>query len=300
MSERPTFGSLFSGVGGIDLGLHRAGFDCRWQVEIDEYRRRVLERHFPGVPRYTDVRAVGGEHAARSEGAQSDRGNLRRDNLDAVDLIAGGFPCQDISIAGKRAGLAGARSGLFHEFARILGELCPTWLLVENVPGLLNSNEGRDFAVVLGTLGDLGYGVAWRVLDSRFFGVPQRRRRVFIVGHLGAPCPPEVLFESEGGAGDPETREASRAIAAGDLARSIGAVGGGNDYGANKGTLIASDDAPDAGGETRGREGSASVGGGEPDAREGERSGDVRTGERADRNDSTVDSDGMRAPTIFP
>jgi DNA-cytosine methyltransferase len=101
-----------------------------------------------------------------------------------VDLLCGGFPCQDVSVAGQRRGLAGSRSGLFHEFARIAGTLRPRWLLVENVPGLLSSNGGRDFGVVLGTLADLGYGLGWRVLDSRFFGVPQRRRRVFVVGAL--------------------------------------------------------------------------------------------------------------------
>ena len=101
---------------------------------------------------------------------------------DALDLLCGGFPCQDLSVAGNRAGLNGARSGLFFEFARIIDALRPRHVLIENVPGLLSSNGGRDFGIVLGTLADLGYGMAWRVLDSRFFGVPQRRRRVFIVG----------------------------------------------------------------------------------------------------------------------
>jgi DNA (cytosine-5)-methyltransferase 1 len=95
-----------------------------------------------------------------------------------------GFPCQDLSVAGQRKGLAGNRSGLFFEYARIAESLRPRWLLVENVPGLLSSNGGRDFGTVVGTLADVGYGMAWRVLDSRFFGVPQRRRRVFIVGAL--------------------------------------------------------------------------------------------------------------------
>jgi DNA (cytosine-5)-methyltransferase 1 len=100
----------------------------------------------------------------------------------AVDLLCGGFPCQDVSRAGRRDGLAGRRSILFFEFARVADVVQPRWLLVENVPGLLTSNGGRDFGSVLATLADLGYGVAWRFLNSRFFGVPQQRRRVFIVG----------------------------------------------------------------------------------------------------------------------
>jgi DNA (cytosine-5)-methyltransferase 1 len=101
------------------------------------------------------------------------------------DLLCGGFPCQDLSVAGQRRGLTGGeRSSLFFEFARIAESVRPRWLLVENVPGLLSSDGGRDFGIVVGTLADIGYGLAWRILDSRFFGVPQRRRRVFIVGAL--------------------------------------------------------------------------------------------------------------------
>ena len=117
-------------------------------------------------------------------------------------LPCAGVPCQDVSVAGKRHGLAGKRTGLFYEFARILKGLRPYWFVFENVPGLLSSNQGRDFAEILRVLMvECGYGVCWRVLDSQFFGVAQRRRRVFIVGHLGKPCPPEILFESTGGSG---------------------------------------------------------------------------------------------------
>jgi DNA (cytosine-5)-methyltransferase 1 len=241
----PTFGSLFSGIGGLDLGLERAGWEPKWQVEIDDYRRGILEAHWPGVPRWSDVRAfdpasrptseregrraVGGvEHGTASDaalggaaGVDSGGGRgLRQPGLHAparsvlggepderppqpVDLICGGFPCQDLSVAGRRAGLQGSRSSLFFEFARIADALRPTWLLVENVPGLLSSHRGRDFAIVLATLADLGYGVCWRVLDSRHFGVPQRRRRVFIVGHLGAASSEPFLPFLEGGEGDP-------------------------------------------------------------------------------------------------
>ncbi len=184
--DRPTFISLFAGIGGADLGFERAGWRCVAQVEQNPWRRAVLTTHFPGVLQLEDVRTAG-QH-----------------NLPHADLIVGGFPCQDLSVAGKRAGLAGERSGLFFEFARILSELRPLWCVIENVPGLLSSRSGRDFAVVLSELDKLGYGLAWRVLDSQHFGVPQRRRRVFIVGHLGSPCPAEVLFESESCGGDSE------------------------------------------------------------------------------------------------
>ena len=188
------FGSLFSGIGGIDLGLERVGMECKWQVEIDHYRRKWLERHWPDVPKFNDVKEVG------------------KHDLEPVDLICGGFPCQDVSVAGRRAGLRGERTGLFFEFVRILDEIRPAWMLLENVPGLFSSNGGRDFAEILRVLMvKCGYGVSWRVLDSKFFGVPQRRRRIYLVGYFGKPCPPEILFESESSKGDfEEGRETGR------------------------------------------------------------------------------------------
>lgn len=203
-------GSLFSGIGGIDLGLERAGMRVVFQAEADEWRRAVLRSHWPDIPCYEDVRRVRvGEPASRGSTdavrqAVDDGGREAGAGLpDSVDLLCGGFPCQDLSVAGRRAGLIdGARSSLFFEFARIADAFRPRWLLIENVPGLLSSNSGRDFAVVLSTLADLGYGVAWRVLDSRHFGVPQRRRRVFVVGHLGADGAAPFLPFLEGGGGD--------------------------------------------------------------------------------------------------
>lgn len=159
------FLSLFSGAGGFDLGLHRAGWACVGQCEVDAWRRGILARHWPDVPRWDDVTTLD------PEGIE-------------CDLIAGGFPCQDVSVAGRRKGLAGERTGLFWHAMRIVDAVRPRFVLLENVPGLLTSNGGRDFGVVLGALADLGYGVGWRVLDSRYFGVPQRRRRVFILGAL--------------------------------------------------------------------------------------------------------------------
>ena len=172
------YGSLFTGIGGFDLAFNNAGMEGKWQCEIDRNCKALLGRHF-GVKLYDDVRQI------------------KASNTETVDLIAGGFPCQDVSVAGKRAGLAGERSGLWFEFARIIEELKPGWVVIENVPDLLSSNSGRDFAVIVRWLAEFGYGVAWRILDAQFFGVPQRRRRVFIVGHLGDGRATEVLFERE-------------------------------------------------------------------------------------------------------
>jgi len=189
------FGSLFSGIGGFDLGLDRAGMHCAWQVEIDKHCNTILENHWPEVERYGDIKEVK---------------DLRR-----VDFVCGGFPCQDLSVAGKRSGLAGERSGLFFEFMRILSEITPQWVLIENVPGLLSSNEGRDMGTVIGELAERGYGWAYRVLDAQYFGVAQRRRRVFIVGCLGdGRSAAEVLFEQESVSGDsPPSREEGKELA---------------------------------------------------------------------------------------
>ena len=175
--------SLFSGIGGFDLGLERAGMEIVAQVEIDKFCNRILQTRWPNVPRIQDIR------------------DANASNLPRCDLLCGGFPCQDLSVTGKRAGLSGERSGLFWEFIRLARELRPAWLVLENVPGLLSSNGGRDMGAVIGGLEDAGYSCAWRVLDSQWFGVAQRRRRVFIVGHCDARCAGAVLFEPEGGAG---------------------------------------------------------------------------------------------------
>lgn len=128
-----------------------------------------------------------------------------------VDCITAGWPCQDLSVAGKRAGLAGERSGLFHEVIRLAKALRPRWLFLENVPGLLSSNSGRDFAEVLNSLDNIGFDAEWRVLGAKWFGVPQDRRRVYIVGHSrNHPRPRSVLLEPESGTGDPApVREAT-------------------------------------------------------------------------------------------
>lgn len=206
------FGSLFTGVGGFDLGFERAGMECAWQVEFDKACQSVLKKHWSETELFDDVRTVG------------------KHNLEQVDVICGGFPCQDVSIAGKRAGLAGERSGLWSEFARIIDELEPKWVVIENVPGLLSSNRGRDFATVIRWLAERGYGVAWRILDSQYFGVAQRRRRVFIVGSFGNGSASEILFEREGVRWNTEKgRKTGEDVAATFTVRS-GKEGGGKGY----------------------------------------------------------------------
>lgn len=157
-----TFGSLFAGIGGMDLGLERSGMQCSWQVEIDPYCQKVLQKHWPDVRRHDDVRTF--------PPIDGDGWN--------VDLIAGGFPCQDISYAGKGAGLNGDRSGLWFEFARIIRELEPRFVVVENVAALLT----RGIDSVLGTLASLGYDAEWNVLAASDFGAPHIRERVFLLG----------------------------------------------------------------------------------------------------------------------
>lgn len=179
------FVSLFAGVGGFDLGLERTWHTCVGQVEIDPACRAVLEKHWPDVPRHDDVRTA--VEWAEREGL-----------VGNVELVCGGFPCQDVSIAGRRAGLAGDRSGLFFDAVRFAQQVQAQTILLENVPGLLSSNQGRDFGVVLTELANAGYRhIEWRVLDSQFFGVPQRRRRLFIVADTRNRSAEPVFIESE-------------------------------------------------------------------------------------------------------
>ncbi len=179
--------SLFAGVGGFDLAMERNGVKVVATVEIDKKCNEVLAKHFPTAKQFTDVQQVTGKDLLDA-GFDPTRG-----------IITGGFPCQDLSVAGKRAGLAGERSGLFWEIARLVEETQTEWFILENVPGLLSSNGGKDFGIVLGEMAKLGYRVGWRVLDAQYFGVPQRRRRVFIVGSRSGDAERigKVLFERD-------------------------------------------------------------------------------------------------------
>jgi len=158
-----TVGSLFAGIGGFDLGLERAGMEIKWQVEIDPFCRAVLEKHWPHVKRYEDVRAVGSE-------------------LEWVDWICGGFPCQDLSSAGKRAGLDGERSGLYREFVRVVKAVRPRGVLIENV-----HHSWRQWVpVVRLALWRLGYASVPVRMRASDFGAWHERRRVFVVAHVDA------------------------------------------------------------------------------------------------------------------
>jgi DNA (cytosine-5)-methyltransferase 1 len=203
--------SLFAGVGGFDLAFQRAGVKVTAAVEIDKKCREVLALHFPETKLFDDVKEVTGEQL-RATGFIPERG-----------IIAGGFPCQDLSIAGLRRGLDGARSGLFHEIIRLADELKPQFLILENVGGLLSSQRGKDMGIVITALVERGYGVCWRVLDSQNFGVPQRRRRVFIVASLGEHRrPAEILFERESGFWNIEAGRKKRKATADSVERSVG------------------------------------------------------------------------------
>ncbi len=159
-----TVGSLFSGIGGLELGLEWAGMQTAWQVELDDYAQRILHRHWPNVPKHRDIRACG------------------RHNLAPVDLICGGFPCQPHSLAGRRGGSHDERD-LWPEYRRILRELRPRWVVAENVPGLLSTDAGRFFGAILADLATLGYDAEWSVLSACALGAPHTRERLFLVAH---------------------------------------------------------------------------------------------------------------------
>jgi DNA (cytosine-5)-methyltransferase 1 len=223
-----TYGSLFAGAGGFDLGFDAAGWSCAWQVENDPKAQQVLAQWWPDVTRYEDV--------TTADGAE----------LAPVDVIAGGYPCQDLSVAGKRVGLDGARSGLFHEFVRIVEEMrsatgnaAPRWVVWENVPGLL-SMPGA-LGSVLAAWEQAGAVVQeWRTVDTgRAFGVPQRRFRVLgVVGFdPGAERGPEILADPEGVRRDSGPCGAEGAHVAALTASGVGTCGA-DDNQAQAGHLI--------------------------------------------------------------
>ena len=209
-----TVGSAFTGIGGFDLGFHRAGFDIAWQIEIELNCQRLLKDKFPGIPIYGDIR---------------DCGQKQKHELDTIDIFTFGWPCQGNSVAGKRGGLKDSRSGLFFEALSIVRELRPRLLVWENVPGLFSVNQCRDFARCLLEISKLGYCGGWRVLDAQFFGVPQRRRRpigVFARNDLGAGPALEILSLANGLRRDHPSRKKTRQDIAGTLnARTRGGGG---------------------------------------------------------------------------
>ena len=161
---------LFSGIGGFSLGLERAGMTTVAFCEIEPYCRAVLNKHWPGVPVYDDVRTL-------------TRERLRADGITGIDIVCGGFPCQDISGAGKQAGIDGERSGLWAEFARLIGDIRPRYAIVENVAALLSGDGGRWFGRVLGDLAEIGYDAEWHCIPASAVGFEHDRDRVWIIAH---------------------------------------------------------------------------------------------------------------------
>ncbi len=238
-SRKMTLGSLFDGIGGFCLAGRMADIQPVWSSEVEPFPIRVTEKRFPGVLQLGDVHAINGGE------------------IPPVDVITFGSPCQNLSVAGKRAGLGGEQSSLFFEAVRIIREMrlktnghYPRWAVWENVPGALSSNEGHDFRQVLQSLAEIadgsadvpmpengrwlgageivgdGYSVAWRVLDaSKGWGVAQRRRRIFAVLDLAGACAGPVLFESEGLSGYSPPGKKAREGTAGNTESGSGAAG---------------------------------------------------------------------------
>lgn len=176
------FFDMFAGIGGFRSGLAAVeGFECVGHCEIDKYANQAYNAMYEpkGEVYFQDARTID------------------PDEMPDIDLICGGFPCQSFSIAGRRGGFTDARGTLFFEIARLAAAKRPKYLLLENVPGLLSHDSGRTFAAILGALSELGYDVAWQVLNSKDFGVPQSRKRVYIVGYLGERCAGEVFSFTE-------------------------------------------------------------------------------------------------------
>lgn len=214
-----TFGSLFAGVGGFDMGFEQAGWDCKFQVEWDKNCQQILNKHWPDVPKWLDVSDVNGAE------------------IPPVDCIIFGSPCQDLSVAGKRAGLEGERSGLFHEAVRIIKEMrdatngtFPRWTVWENVAGALSSNNGRDFGTVVNEMAEAGAVLQeYALLDAQYFGVPQRRRRVFLVSCFDPAtserCPDPLLPVTESLRGDSKKGKQKGKELASQVAESFGSDG---------------------------------------------------------------------------
>ena len=201
--------SFFSGVGGLDLGFERAGIETVSVSEIDPYANAVLAERFPSAINLGSILEV------------------KANEIPEADIWSGGFPCQDLSVAGKRAGFAGKRSSLAFTFIDLMAQRKPQWVVLENVPGLFTSNKGADFGRLLYEMERIGYGVSWRILNAQHFGIAQRRRRVFIVASLESDRAAQVLFECESGCGHLEASESPWQNAATGAARGVDGSGNG-------------------------------------------------------------------------
>ena len=208
------YGSVCSGIESATVAWHPLGWEPVFFSEIEPFPRAVLSHHYPKVPLHGDFTTI------------------RADEYGPIDLLVGGTPCQSFSIAGLRGGLADDRGNLALEFLRLADRKRPRWLVWENVPGVLSSNGGRDFGSILGGMGELGYGYAYRILDAQYFGVPQRRRRVFVVAYLGDwRHPAAVLFERQSLSGNPAPRREAQESVASLTANGVGTCGADDNQG---------------------------------------------------------------------
>ena len=193
--------SLFSGIEAASVAWGPLGWEPVAFCEIDRFPSAVLEYRFPGVPNLGDITKVDWDEF--------------KEHYGAVDVVCGGSPCQSFSIAGGREGLDG-ESRLMYEYIRCVHDVRPPWIVWENVPGVFSVDGGRAFGILVDALEELGYGLAWRTLDAQFFGVAQRRRRVWLVGHLGDLRAAAVLFDAEGVRGNTRSSREERQALAGD------------------------------------------------------------------------------------
>jgi DNA (cytosine-5)-methyltransferase 1 len=197
------YGSVCSGIEAATVAWHSLGWKPAFFSEIEAFPRAVLSHHYQDVPLHGDFTTIGDEYGA-------------------IDVLVGGTPCQSFSVAGLRKGLDDDRGNLALEYLRLAERLRPTWLVWENVPGVLSSSGGRDFGAFLGGLVELGYGFAYRVLDAQYFGLAQRRRRVFVVGYLGDwRRAAAVLFERESLSGNPAPSRETGESSAADVTHSL-------------------------------------------------------------------------------
>jgi DNA (cytosine-5)-methyltransferase 1 len=205
------YGSVCSGIEAASVAWHDLGWEPQWFSEIEQFPSEVLKHRFPAVPNLGDMTTINQNPIADER---------------PIDLLVGGTPCQSFSVAGLRKGLADPRGNLMLTFLSIADKFRPKWVVWENVPGVLSSNGGKDFGTFLGALGELGYGFAYRVLDAQYFGVAQRRRRVFVVGYLGDwRVAAAVLFERESLSGNTKPSRKKREEVASDAQRSVGESG---------------------------------------------------------------------------
>lgn len=210
------FGSVCSGIEAASVAWEPLGWEPVFYSEIDKFPSAVLDHHYPSIPNHGDMN-------------EFETWNYER---NSIDLLVGGTPCQSFSIAGLRKGLDDDRGNLALTYCRMVDKLRPRWIVWENVPGVLSSNKGQDFGSIVGALVELGYSCSWRVLDAQHFGVPQRRRRLFLVGHSSGQYdyPSKVLFESGCGFGNLKKSRKKKQDITGTVEERVARMRGFRDY----------------------------------------------------------------------